>query len=279
MNETYANANNLEQIERDLLLEGIARHYGYDFREYATASLNRRICAIMEKEKLSSMTSLLERILHDPACMERFLENLTIHVTSMFRDPGFYRAVRTKAVPMLRTYPFIRIWVAGCSSGEEVYSTAILLREEGLYDRCRIYATDLSDEVIKRAQEGIFPLKSMRDYTRNYQQAGGKGDFSSYYTADHENAIFENALKENLTFSQHSLTADASFNEFNMVLCRNVLIYFSKSLQDRVFELLHGSLCSFGILGLGKKESLHFSPYERFYEELEPEQRLFRRVS
>lgn len=278
MNAPLDNTDPLEQLERDLLLEGILRCYGYDFREYATGSLNRRIQQAMLNEGVDSITALLDRVLHDEACMENFVGTLAIHVTSMFRDPGFYLAMREKVVPLLRTYPFARIWIAGCASGEEVYSTAIILHEEGIYDRCRIYATDLSDAVVQRAQSGIFPLSSMKEYTHNYQLAGGKEEFSTYYTADHENAIFSQSLKQNLTFSQHSLTTDSSFNEFNMILCRNVMIYFSDTLQERVLKLLHDSLCMFGVLGLGKRESLLFTKIENQFEELDADERLFRRV-
>lgn len=268
----------LEQLERELLLEGIFQRYGYDFRDYATGSLSRRIREAVNKEGLSSISALQDRVLHDRDGMQRFIGTLAIHVTAMFRDPGFYRDFRTNVVPILKTYPFVRVWIAGCSSGEEVYSTAIVLAEEGIYDRCRIYATDLSDAVLQRAEAGIFPLSSIKDYTRNYQQAGGVEDFSSYYTAKYENAIFSKALRKNITYSQHSLTTDGSFNEFNVVLCRNVMIYFSKTLQQRVLQLLDESLCRFGVLGLGRKESLRFSGLEQHYKELPDRQRLYRRL-
>jgi len=268
----------LETIEMGLFFEGVFQTYGYDFRQYSRASLRRRLHAAMANEKVETVSGLQDRVLRDPACMERFLQTVTINVTSMFRDPSFFRAVRDKVVPILRTYPFIRIWIAGCSSGEEVYSLAILLREEGLYDRARLYATDLSVGVLQSAKDGIFPLEKMKDYTSNYQQAGGRGEFSSYYTARYESAILKKDLKENIVFSQHNLVTDAAFNEFQVILCRNVMIYFDKGLQERVLTMFHESLCSFGVLALGKRESLRFSVLESFYQDLDLEERLFRRL-
>lgn len=268
----------LEALETDLFLEGVYRVYGYDFREYAGASMRRRLRAAMANEQVESVSALQERVLRDPDCMERFVRTVVVNVTSMFRDPSFFLAFRDKAVPILRTYPFVRIWNAGCSSGEEVYSLAILLREEGLYDRTRIYATDISVDVLSSARDGIFPLEKMKEYTTNYQRAGGRGDFSSYYTARYESAILKHDLKQNLVFSQHNLATDASFNEFHAILCRNVLIYFNNSLQQRVLTMFHDSLCTFGILALGKRESQRFSAVERRYQDLDLQQRLFRRL-
>ncbi len=268
----------LDQIERDMLLEAVYRRWGYDFRGYAEGSLGRRIRIAMEREGVRTISAFQERVLHDAACMERFVATLSIHVTSMFRDPAFFAALRETVVPVLRTYPFVRVWVAGCASGEEVYSTAIVLEEAGIYDRCRIYATDLSDTIVERAKSGIFSLASMRTYTLNYQAAGGCGDFSSYYTARYESAIFKQSLKRNIVFATHNLVSDTSFNEFNLILCRNVMIYFARPLQERVFALLHKSLARFGVLGLGKKESLHYSGIEDDYEELSEELKLYRRV-
>jgi chemotaxis protein methyltransferase CheR len=268
----------LEEIEIQLLLEGVAQHYGYDFRNYALASLKRRIWNTMRAERVKTVSALQEKVLHDPACMERFLLALTVNVTAMFRDPGFYLAFRTKVVPMLRTYPFIRIWHAGCSTGEEVYSMAILLHEAGLYDRCRIYATDMNTAVLGKAKEGIFPLVKMQEYTGNYLRAGGDQSFSRYYTAAYEHAIFRPWLRDRITFSQHNLATDGSFNEFNVVLCRNVMIYFNKTLQEHVHRLLYESLTMFGVLGLGQAESLKFTPHEQYYTEIVSGERLYRRV-
>ncbi|HEY9633104.1 MAG TPA: protein-glutamate O-methyltransferase CheR [Coleofasciculaceae cyanobacterium] len=268
----------LETIEIQLLLEGLFRYYGFDFRNYALASLKRRIWNTVRAEQLSSVSGLQEKVLHDPACMERFLLGLSVHVTAMFRNPSFYLAFRNQVVPLLRTYPFIRIWHAGCSTGEEVYSMAILLQEEGLYHRCRIYATDMNELVLRKAKAGIFALDLMQEYTQNYLQAGGKQSFSEYYTAAYDNAIFRSSLKENIIFSQHNLATDGSFNEFNVILCRNVLIYFNQSLQERVHKLLYESLSRFGVLGLGRQESLSFTPHEQHYEVLDKREKLYRRI-
>jgi chemotaxis protein methyltransferase CheR len=269
----------LEDIEVKLLLEGVYLHYGYDFREYAPASLKRRIGDLMRDEKASSISRLQDCILHDPACFERFIVTLTVNVTSMFRDPNFYLAFRTKVVPLLKTYPFVRIWHAGCSTGEEVYSMAIVLTEEGVYDRCRIYATDLNEAVLKRAREGIYSLDYMQNYVSNYVKAGGRAAFSEYYVADNDSAIFSSSLRRNVVFSQHNLVTDRSFNEFNVILCRNVLIYFNQTLQNRVHQLLYESLGKFGVLGLGHKETINYTPYEKSYEALEESEKLYRRVA
>lgn len=269
----------LEEVEIKLLLEGVYLHYGYDFREYAPASLRRRLRDFARSEKLATLSQLQDRLLHDPACFERFIVALTVNVTAMFRDPSFYLAFRAKVVPMLKTYPFIRIWHAGCSTGEEVYSMAILLREEGIYERCRIYATDLNESVLKRAKDGIFPLQFMQGYIANYLKSGGKRSLSEYYTANYDNAIFRSSLKENIVFSQHNLVTDGSFNEFNVILCRNVLIYFNQALQNRVHNLFFESLVPFGILGLGHKETISYSPHEQHYQALEVGEKLYRRIT
>jgi chemotaxis protein methyltransferase CheR len=268
-----------DEIEITLILEGIFRQYGYDFRNYARASIRRRLYNCVRAEKLSSISGLQERVLHDAACMLRLLTALTVHSTAMFRDPGFYRAVRSKVLPTLGTYPFVRIWHAGCSTGEEVYSLAILLLEEGIYDRCRIYATDLSDAVLQNARSGVFPLGAMKEYTENYVKAEGKASFSEYYTARYDYAVFRQDLRENVVFAPHNLVTDGSFNEFNIILCRNVMIYFDRDLQNRVHGLFHRSLCRLGVLGLGKKESLRFTPHESEYEEIDAGERLYGKVS
>ncbi len=271
--------NELETLEIQLLLEGLFRYYGFDFRDYAIASLKRRIWNTIRAEQLTSVSALQDKVLHDPACLERFLLGLSVNVTAMFRDPSFYLAFRQKVVPLLRTYPFIRIWHAGCSTGEEVYSMAILMQEEGLYHRCRFYATDMNEMVLKQAKTGIYPLKLMQEYTQNYLYAGGKHSFSEYYTAAYDNAIFRSSLKENIIFSQHNLATDGSFNEFNVILCRNVLIYFNQSLQERVHQLLYESLSHFGVLGLGRQETIKFTPHEQYYEALEKREKLYRRIT
>jgi chemotaxis protein methyltransferase CheR len=268
----------LEQIELQLLLEGVFRHYGFDFREYAPASLKRRVWRRVHAEGEATISGLLERVLHDRDSMERLLLDLSINVTSMFRDPTFYLAFREKVVPLLRTYPFARIWVAGCSTGEEVYSLAILLTEEGLYDRTRIYATDINETVLDLARTGVFPLDKMQEYTDNYIRSGGTRSFSEYYLARYEGALFDRSLTENVVWAPHNLVQDRSFNTFNAVLCRNVMIYFDRTLQNRVHQLFHDSLERFGILALGHKESIRFSGLEEAYEELDPEQKLYRKV-
>jgi chemotaxis protein methyltransferase CheR len=268
----------LERIEIELLLEGIFRHYGFDFRAYAYASIRRRLWKRIEEEGLSNVSALQERVLHEPPLMEKLLLDLSINVTAMFRDPSFYVSFREHVVPLLRTYPFIRIWHAGCSTGEEVYSMAMLLREEGLYDRSRIYATDINEVVLARAKAGIFPLERMQEYTENYMRAGGKRSFSEYYTAKYGGALFDQSLTKNVVFSQHNLVTDRSFSEFNVILCRNVLIYFDKTLQSKVHSLFYDSLAMFGMLVLGSKETLRFMAHEECYEQMAPPEKIFRKV-
>jgi len=268
----------LERIEIELLLEGVFRHYGFDFRSYAYASIRRRLWKRIEAEGLDSISKLQALVLHDSQAMDRLLLDLSISVTAMFRDPDFYRVFREEVVPLLRTYPFIRIWHAGCSTGEEVYSAAIVLEEEGLLDRARIYATDINDSVLKQAKTGIFPLNRMQEYTENYIKAGGQRSFSEYYTAMYDGALFSPSLTRNTVFSQHNLVTDRSFSEFHMVFCRNVLIYFDRTLQDRVHSVFYDSLVTFGILALGSKESLRFSQYEDCYEMLHVKERIYRKV-
>lgn len=272
-------ANGLEELEMQLLLDGIYRRYGFDFRNYAPASLRRRIAKMMEAEKLPTATALLDRILHEPASMERFLLVLSINTTSMFRDPLFFLALRQKVVPQLRTYPFVRIWEVGCASGEELYSLAILLREEGLAPRCRIYATDMNAVILAQARDGVFPLASMQEYTANYLNAGGSNEFSRYYTARYDYAVMDPTLLDNVVFAQHNLVTDRSFNEFQLILCRNVLIYFDKTLQDNVHRLLYESLCPLGFLGLGEKETIRFTPHESAYRELDAARKIYQRTS
>lgn len=268
----------IEQIELTLLLEAVMQRYGYDFRNYAKASLNRSITGFIQKEKLAGISELQQKILYYPHYMERLLKEVSINVTEFFRDPNFFKSFRLKVVPLLRTYPFVRVWNAGCSTGEEVYSLAIVLFEEGLLDKTKIYATDFNDAVLKKAQSGIFPLKSMRESTRNYIQAGGKESFSEYYLVREKDAIFTSRLKNNIVFACHDLTRDGSFNEFNVIMCRNVMIYFNKKLRQRVHELFYSSLCNFGILGLGSKENLMFTKSEGKYEPLDSQWKIYRKI-
>ena len=270
--------SDLERLEIELLLEGVYRHYGFDFRSYAYASIRRRLWKRVEGEGLTTISELQAKILHDPDAMERLLLDLSVNVTAMFRDPSFYREFRERIIPLLRTYPFLRIWHAGCSTGEEVFSMAILLEEEGLYDRARLYATDINDVVLQRARQGIFPLDRMQEYTENYLHAGGKRSFSEYYTAKYDGALFTPSLTRNIVFSQHNLVTDRSFSEFHVIFCRNVLIYFDRTLQNRVHSLFYDSLVMLGILALGSKESLKFSQYEPCYEKLSATEKLYRKV-
>lgn len=268
----------LERIEIELLLEGIYRHYGFDFRAYAYASIRRRLWKRIEGEGLTTVSALQDRVLHEPQMMERLLLDLSINVTAMFRDPTFYRAFRDHVIPLLRTYPFIRIWHAGCATGEEVYSLAILLQEEGLYERCRIYATDINEVVLQKAKEGIFSLERMQEYTENYIASGGTRAFSDYYLAKYGGALFSPTLTKNVVFSLHNLVTDRSFSEFNVILCRNVLIYFDKSLQAKVHRLFYESLAKFGIMAVGSKESLRFSPHEDQYEQIKGPEKIYRKA-
>ena len=269
----------VEEIEVALLLEAIYRRYGFDFREYAPASLKRRLWRRTHAEGLTTISALQDRVLHDSACMERLLLDLSINVTSMFRDPSFYAAFREKVAPLLRTYPFTRIWIAGCSTGEEVYSLAIVLEEEGLLDRARIYATDINEAVLERARRGVFDLDKMQEFTQNYLQSGGTRAFSEYYLADYGGVVFDRRLVENAVFAQHNLVSDRSFNEFHVIVCRNVMIYFDRSLQERVFSLFHESLVRFGVLALGHKETIRFSSTADQYEELDLRERIWRKAA
>jgi chemotaxis protein methyltransferase CheR len=277
--EEPSERDDVEEIELSLLLEAVFRRYGFDFREYAPASLRRRVWRRAHAEGLETLSALQDRLLHDPQCMERLLLDLSINVTAMFRDPTFYVAFRQKVLPQLRTYPFTRIWVAGCSTGEEVYSLAILFHEAGLYERTRIYATDINETVLERARAGVFPLEKMKEYTQNYIKTGGARAFSEYYVAAYDGAQFQRSLVENVVFAQHNLVSDGSFNEFNVIVCRNVMIYFDRTLQNRVHRLFYESLAHLGVLALGHKESIHFSPFEERYEELDPHEKLYRKVA
>ena len=267
----------LESLELELLLEAIHQRYGYDFRGYARASLRRRLWRRADLEGLRSLSGLQERILHDPQCMERLLTDLSVNVTEMFRDPGVHAALRDAVFPLLRTHPFIRIWVAGCSTGEEVVSIAISLQEQDLLDRTLIYATDMDADVLARARTGAFPLDRMPGYTRNYIEAGGAESFSAYYTVSGDRAVFDKKLMRDVVFAQHNLATDRSFNEFHLVVCRNVLIYFGRDLQDRVLSLFDESLSRRGVLALGRKETIHGTAVEDRYDALVAAEKIYRR--
>lgn len=268
----------IEDIEVSLLAEAIYQRWGYDFRDYSPASLKRRIRRIVELEKLSSISALQERVLRDSGCMQRFLDQLVVSVTSMFRDPGFYLAFREEVVPLLKDRPSLRIWHVGCASGEEVYSMAILLHEEGLLDRTRIYATDLDQAALDKAKEGIYRLDIMKEYTENYQAAGGKAAFSEYYRAGHGHVVLRKDLSKKIVWAQHNLVTDASFNEFHLIVCRNVLIYFNARLQERVHHLLYASLVDGGVLVLGRQESMQLTPHESSYRVLDHREKIYLRV-
>jgi chemotaxis protein methyltransferase CheR len=276
--QQHADCSQLERLEIMLLLEGIYRQYGYDFRNYSFQSIRRRIWHRMQAERLSTVTSLTNLVLHDKEAMRRLFEDISIHVTEMFRDPTFFLAFRHKVVPQLRRLPNIRIWHAGCSTGEEVYSMCILLHEESLLKRTRIYATDMNDKVLQQAQAGLFPLKKMQLYTKNYLHSGGTHAFSEYYTAAAGHVQFSPQLIENVVFSQHNLATDHSFNEFHVIICRNVLIYFDDVLQRRVLELFDQSLHMDGVLGLGHKEGIPSLVWSGRFEEIDAQEKLYRKA-
>ncbi len=266
-------------IELRMLVEAVYLKYNYDFRDYTGASQKRRVLVAMREMECATVSELQSRVLHEPNGFAQLLQYLTIPVTEMFRDPDYFLAVREQVAPFLKTYPSLKIWVAGCSTGEEVYSLAILLKEEGLLERSIIYATDINPESLDAARRGVFPLDRMRLYTENYQKSGGKAAFSDYYTAAYGGALFERSLMENVTFADHSLSTDSVFSETHFVSCRNVLIYFNRRLQDRVLGLFHDSLCHRGFLGLGSKESIDFSSYAERFEPIAKRERVFRKVS
>jgi chemotaxis protein methyltransferase CheR len=268
---------NLDDMEVESMFEQIYNEHGFDFRQYAMPTLKRQIQNTLKTRELSSVADLHDRVCRDPEFLKEFVSKLTMPVTSMFRDPSFFLAFRKQVIPLLRAYPFIRIWHAGCCTGQEVYSMAILLMEEGLYSRCRLYGTDMNPQLLHIAKQGIYPAKLMKDYTQAYLQAGGTRSFSEYYTAAYDHAILRPSLRENIVFAQHNLVNDHIFNEFNVVLCRNVLIYFNRLLRERVLQLFYDSLCPLGILGLGRHETLVLSPYEKQYDVLSKTDKLYRR--
>lgn len=264
--------------EMEMLLNDIFHLYGYDFTQYSKASLKRRLNRICMLDKFASFAELRYRLIHDGSYMARFIEEITVNVTEMFRDPHFYGTLRHHILPILRTYPFIRIWVAGCSTGEEAYSLAILLKEANLFDKTLIYATDINPNVLEKASKGIFSLNHMKQYSRNYILSGGEQDFSSYYVSMYDVAKFHSDLSSKMIFSTHNLVSDSSFNEFQLILCRNVLIYFDKDLQNKVFKLFNDSLQPLGFLALGSKETLRFSDVEYQYKQWN-EERLWKKIS
>jgi chemotaxis protein methyltransferase CheR len=266
-----------EKIEMDCLLEAIFRKYGYDFRSYSRSHVLRRLRRRVEIDGLLSFSELQHRVLYDESCLQRVLQDLSINVTEMFRDPAFYQVIRAEVIPVLRTYPFVRIWHAGCASGEEVYSMAILLKEGGLESRCRLYATDFNEATIEKAKDGIYSLADIRSYTANYQKSGGTGVFSDYYTASYDSAIMNRELKKDIVFAHHNLVTDGEFGEMHLIICRNVLIYFNRDLQKRVVSLFSRSLARGGFLWIGSKESLRYDDPEEAFEPVVENARLYRK--
>jgi len=273
-----ASSSRIEEIEIKLLLEGVSMRYGYDFREYALAPLRRSIASGMAGEGVTTISAYQERLLHDAASMQRFISGVGVSVTSMFREAEVLRSIREDVVPRLRTYPSVRIWVAGCATGEEVYTIAIILEEEGLYGRSRIYATDMNEESLAVARSGKYPLDRVRMDEGGYVESGGRGRFSDYYLAAGNTARFGHELQRNVTWARHNLVTDGSFNEFHLILCSNVLIYFRPSLQERAHRLFYDSLIRSGYLALGQHESLIFCPESSRYEQLHDGVNLFHKV-
>jgi chemotaxis protein methyltransferase CheR len=268
-----------EDIEIALLLEGLYQRYHYDFRNYAQASIKRRLKQAREQLGYRSFSAMQEDMLHDARVLPRLLGYLTVQVSELFRDPSYFRAIREKVVPHLRTYPSLRIWIAGCSTGEELYSFAILLREEGLEERTLFYATDINQDALARAEAGVYDLERMQLFTENHRKSGGKSSLSDYYTAAYGKASFDKSLRARVVFSDHSLVTDAVFAEMHLISCRNVLIYFDRPLQDRAVGLFKDSLARKGFLGLGSKESLRFSQHAGAFTEWVGEDKLYQKIA
>ena len=265
------------EIELRLLIDAIYLKYHYDFREYAAASLKRRVKSAMLKFNCATLSQLQDRVLHDPAIFPALLDVLTVPVSEMFRDPGYFRSLRETVVPLLRTYPSLKVWVAGCSTGEEAWSIAILLREEGLLSRALIYATDINPQVLQKAEAGVYEADRIAGFTENHRRSGARSSLSDYYQAAYGRAVFDKALRRHLVFSDHSLATDSVFAEVQLVSCRNVLIYFNRALQDRAVGLFRDALCRKGFLGIGAKESLRFSACADAFTALVPDDRIFQK--
>ncbi|MCK9857694.1 protein-glutamate O-methyltransferase CheR [Paenibacillus sp. ATY16] len=268
----------LEQLEIELLLEALYRYYGVDFRNYVMPTIRRRVWNRIRTERLRTISGLQEKVLHDRQAFNRLANDFSINVTELFRDPSFFKTFRDKVVPQLKDYPRIRIWHAGCSTGEEAYSMAMLLHEEGLLEKTRIYATDMNEAVIEEAKLGAFPLDRLASYSHNYAQSGGRKSIKEYVSVTSGRAEFSPFLGEKITFAQHNLAVDESFNEFHVIICRNVMIYFNSYLQNRVHELFYESLSPSGFLGLGHKESITFTSFTDCYKEMEANEKLYRKV-
>ncbi|MDF2544468.1 MAG: chemotaxis protein CheR [Herbinix sp.] len=266
-----------EDIEIRLLLEAIYLKHGYDFRNYSNAHMKRRILQRMRISGLDTIAEMQYRVLYDHEFLKIMLSDFSINITEMFRDPLFYKTFRNEVVPILKTYPFIKIWHAGCSTGEEAYSMAVLLKEEGLYERAQIFATDFNVNVLRKAKEGIFPIDIIKEYTHNYQVAGGKASFSDYYIAKYDSVIFDQSLKEKIIFAEHNLVTDGVFGEMNVILCRNVLIYFDKELQNRTIKLFLESLSNGCFLCLGSKETVKYSEWADHFDPFVENHNIYRR--
>jgi chemotaxis protein methyltransferase CheR len=265
--------------EVELLLNDIVTTHGYDFTSYSTASVKRRINRLFILDHFKDFEDFRKRVLHDKNYIRRFVQEITVNVTEMFRDPLFYKLIREQVLPVLATYPFIRIWHAGCSTGEEVYSMAILLKEAGVMHKSLLYATDINPGVLDQVTRGIYPLRSLRQFSENYILSGGKKDFSSYYTAKYDLAKLDDELRSKMIVSTHNLVSDRSFNEFQLIICRNVLIYFNKTLQDKVLDLFDNSLEPRGFLALGSKEQIKFASIGKKYEQLDPKEKVWRKLN
>ncbi len=266
-----------EDIELPLFLEALFQKYHYDFRGYSMASIKRRLAQAKEQLGCRSYSMLQDRVLHEPELLPRMLSYLTVQVSEMFRDPAYFLALREKVIPHLRTYPSLKLWVAGCSEGEEVYSLAILFREEGLEDKILIYATDINPEALRKAEAGVYPLERIQLFTENHRRAGGKSSLSDYYTAAYGRATLDKSLRQRVVFSDHSLVTDAVFAEMHFISCRNVLIYFERELQDRAIGLFADSLARKGFLGLGAKENLRFSKHKEQFSEFSQQERIYQK--
>ena len=267
----------IKDEEVEFLIKDVYELYGYDFSGYSRASFKRRVNRICFIERFTSFAELRYTLINEPEYLKRFVEEVTVNVTEMFRDPHFFKGLREKILPQLGTYPLIRIWVAGCSTGEEAYSMAILLKEANLYHKSLIYGTDLNPSVLETARAGVFPLQQMKLYSENYMLSGGKKDFSDYYTANYDSAKFDKSLQEKLILSTHNLVSDSSFNSFQLIICRNVLIYFDRGLQERVFRLFDNSLENLGFLALGAKETIRFSKLDKNFHQID-DQRIWKKI-
>jgi len=277
MTTSIEDKNSIINIEIALLLEAIFKKYGYDFRNYSKAHVKRRLLNRVSLSNFKSISEMQHKVLRDNKFFEVILRDLSINVTEMFRDPSFYKALREEVIPILKTYPFIKVWHAGCSTGEEVYSFAVLLKEEGLYDRTQIYATDFNHDVLDIAKKGIYPINRIKEFTTNYQATGGTQSFSDYYMAHYNSVIFEQSLKKNMVFAEHNLVTDSVFAEVNLIICRNVLIYFNKELQNRVIDLFYDSLNNGGFLALGSKETIQFMSKADKFDTINSKEKIYKK--